>query len=238
MKAKKKNTFEAIFHDFVEWFGGEVLPEAPEGHTADYLFRKQKIIAELKTMTVDQTVDADRKLTPYVEQWAKKHNRMPEGIQVGGKYVVEIKNMPPEIQAVWMKMLKTPAEDLIKQANRQIRDTKERLSMPKAKGMILIANEANTYHNNPDDYRRLMGEILRKRTSTGKLRFDHIHAGIYFSPVGGVKSREEGMFFWANLQMKRRRNANLTSIKTFQKALQQGWYKYIEDNLGIKVRQH
>src|ERR1700731_1250965 len=187
MKAKKNNPFEAVFHDFIRHFGGEVLPEAPDGRTADYLFREQKIIAELKTMTVDQTEDADRKLTPYVEEWARKHNRMPEGTQVDGKYVVEIKNMPQEIQAVWMKMLQAPAEDLIKQENRQIRDTKKRIAMPKAKGMILIANEANTYHNNPDDYRRLMAEILRKRTSTGELRFDQIHAGIYFSPVGGVK---------------------------------------------------
>lgn len=237
MKPKKSNPFEAVFHDFINWFGGEVLPEAPDGHTADYLFQKENIIAELKTMTIDQTEDANRKLTPYVEQWAKKHNRMPEGTSVDGKFVVDLKNMPPEIQEVWVKMLKAQAEDLIKQANRQIRDTKERMSMPNAKGMILIANEANVYHNHPDSYRRLMAEILRKRTQTGELRFNHIHAGVYFS-LGAVTSRDEGMYFWANLQMRRIPDEDLTPIIKFQKALQQSWYKYIEERFGIEVRQH
>ena len=48
MTLKKNSTFEGIFHDFVNDFGGEVLPEAQDGCTADYLFRKQNVIAELK----------------------------------------------------------------------------------------------------------------------------------------------------------------------------------------------
>src|ERR1700731_2423569 len=96
MKAKKNNPFEAVFHDFIRHFGGEVLPEAPDGRTADYLFREQKIIAELKTMTVDQTEDADRKLTPYVEEWARNHNRMPTRTQVYLQYVVELLYMPQD----------------------------------------------------------------------------------------------------------------------------------------------
>src|SRR5262245_11592412 len=126
MKGQKSNPFEGVFHDFVNWFGGEVLPEAANGSTADYLFRKQNIVAELKTMTVDQTEAANEKLTPHVAKWIREHNQMPKGTLEGNKYVVEIKNMPPEIQAVWMMILKAPAEDLIRQANRQIRDTKKR----------------------------------------------------------------------------------------------------------------
>ena len=237
MRVKKNNPFEAIFHDFINDFGGEVLDEASDARAADYLFPKQNIIAELKTMTIDQTEDASQKLTPYVEAWIKKNNRMPDGSQVNGKFVIEISKMPPDIQKVWLKMLKGPAEDLIKQANRQIRDTKERMSLPSAKGMILIANEANTYHNHPESYRRLMAEILRKRTQTGELRFDHIHAGVYFS-LGAVKSRDENMFFWENLQMKRTPDEDLTPIVEFQRNLQQGWYKYIEQACQITVRQH
>jgi len=104
---KKQNPFEFIFHDFVTDFGGEVLPEVPDGHTADYLFPKHNIIAELKSLTVDQTENMNRKLTPAVMEWIKKSGRKPVGVVEGDKYMVEIKDMPPEIQDVWLKWLKS-----------------------------------------------------------------------------------------------------------------------------------
>jgi hypothetical protein len=237
MKVKKQNPFEFIFHDFVTDFGGEVLPEAPDGHTADYLFPKHNIIAELKSLTVDQTEDMNQKLTPAVMEWIKKSGRKPVGVVGGDKYVVEIKDMPPEIQDVWLKWLKAPADILIRDANRQIRDTKERLRLLSAKGLILIANEANVYHNHPEDYKRLIVEILRKRTPQGDLRFPHIHAAVYFS-VKDVKSRDQGMYFWANLQMRQTPDEDMTPMAEFQKELQQAWYRYIEKVCQIEVRRH
>lgn len=57
MASKKHNPFELFFQCFVQDFGGEVLPESTKGHVADYLFRDQNIVGELKTLTVDQTND-------------------------------------------------------------------------------------------------------------------------------------------------------------------------------------
>jgi hypothetical protein len=79
MKVKKQNPFESIFHDFVSDFGGEVLPEAPDGCTADYFFRKHSVVAELKSLTVDQTEDMNRKLTPTVQEWIAKNRERPPG---------------------------------------------------------------------------------------------------------------------------------------------------------------
>src|SRR5260370_19054781 len=229
--------FELIFRDFVVDFGGEVLPEASDGLTADYLFRTKEIIAELKTMTQDQTERMNEKLSPLVVEWIRKNQGRPKGITEGNKFFVEIKDMPPEIQGAWMKLLKASVEDLIKQANRQIGDTKRRLSMPSAKGLILIANPGNPYHTNPEDYRLLMVEVLRKRTQSGGLRFDNIHGGVYFS-LADVKSRKEQMYFWANLQMKRTPDEDVAPLAQFQQRLQQAWYKWIEKKKQIKVRPH
>ena len=237
MELKKQNPFESIFHDFVTDFGGDVLPEAPDGHTADYLFPKHNIIAELKLLTVDQTEDMNRKLSPAVIEWIRKNGRIPVGVFEGDKCMVEIKDMPPEIQDLWLKLLKGPIDILIRDANRQIRDTKERLNMPLAKGMLLIANEANVYHSVPEDYRRLIAEILRKRTQLGELRFPHINAAVYFS-LKDVKSRHEGMYFWDPLQMKQTPDEDVTPMAEFQKELQQAWYRYIEKACQIEVRQH
>jgi hypothetical protein len=128
-------------------------------------------------------------------------------------------------------------DTLVRDSNRQVRDTKIRMGLPAAKGMILIANQSNFYHDHPDSFRRLIAEILRKRTNSGALRYPHINAAVYFS-FQGVMSRDEGMNFWANLQMKQAPDEDVSSIIRFQKHLQQAFYQYIEKTTGIKVRQH
>ena len=237
MKVKKSNPFESFFHDFVRDFGGEVLPEAQEGSTADYFFRSQDVVAELKTLTVDQTEDVNRKLTPRVLEWIKKNGRIPPGLVEGGKHLVTFKDMPREIQILWWNLLIAAVEPWIRDANKQIRDTKLRMNLGSAKGMMLIANGSNLYHDHPDSFRRLIAEVLRKRTPTGDLRFPHINAAVCFS-FDDVKSRDEGMYYWANLQMKQTPDEDTGPIATFQAELQQSWYRYIEKLIGIEVRQH
>jgi hypothetical protein len=237
MNVKKQNPLESAFQGFVKDFGGEVLPEASDGHTADYLFRKQDVVAELKTLTADQTDGMNRKLTPMVEEWVRKNGKTPPGTIEGDKYIVTIKDMPREIQDFWLSLLKASMDTLVRDSNRQVRDTKIRMGLSAAKGMILIANQSNFYHDHPDSFRRLIAEILRKRTSSGALRYPHINAAVYFS-FQGVKSRDEGMHFWANLQMKQAPDEDVSSIVSFQRDLQQAFYQYIEKTTGIKVRQH
>src|ERR1700686_4167821 len=237
MKVRKSNRFESFFHEFVKDFGGEVLPESQEGQTADYLFRSQDIIAELKTLTADQTNDINRKLTPRVLEWIRKNGRIFPGLIQAPKHLVAFKDMPREIQLFWLGLLKAAVEPLIREANRQIRDTKHRMNLCSAKGMMLIANGSNLYHDHPDSFRRLIAEVLRKRTPVGDLRFPHINGAVYFS-FDDVKSRDERMYFWANLQMKQAPQEDTSVFATFQAELQQGWYKYIQKFIGIEVRQH
>jgi hypothetical protein len=237
MKVKKSNPFECFFRGFVEDFGGEVLSEAQEGSTADYFFRSQDIVAELKTLTVDQTDDINRKLTPRVLEWIRKNGQIPSGLTEGSKHFVAFKDMPREIQIFWLSLLKAAIEPLIRDANKQIRDTKLRMNLRSAKGMMLIANGSNLYHDHPDSFRRLIAEVLRKRTPTGDLRFPYINAAVCFS-FNDVKSRDEGMYYWANLQMKQTPDEDTGPIATFQAELQQSWYRYIQKLIGIEVRQH
>jgi hypothetical protein len=237
MRVQKQNPIEPFFHAFVTDFGGEVLPEAPEGHTADYLFRKQLIIGELKTLSADQTDDMNRKLAPKVREWVRKNGQLPPGISQGNKYIVTIRDMPREIQDFWLKILKASVDSLVRDAHRQIRDTKNRMGLPSGKGLLFIGNQSNVYHDHPDSFRRLIAEVLRKRTSGGDLRYPHINAVVYFS-LGGVKSRDEGMPFWANLQMRHAPDEDVAPMVGFQKELQQAFYHYIEKVTGVAVRQH
>jgi hypothetical protein len=237
MKVRKQNPFESIFQDFVLNFGGEVLLESPHGHSADYFFRRHNLVAELKSLTVDQTDEISRKLTPKVLSWIRTNGQIPLGVVKGDQHFIAFKDMPREIQNFWLRLLKGSTEPLIRDANRQIRDTKSRMNLPSAKDILIIANEGNPYHDHPDSHRRLIAEILRKRTPTGELRYSHVNGAVHFS-VKDVKSRDEGMYFWANLQMKQNPDEDVQPMADFQKELQQAWYKYVEKQTGVTARQH
>ncbi len=79
MRVRKQNPFESIFQDFVLDFGGEVLLEAPNGHSADYFFRRHNLVAELKSLTIDQTEEISRKLTPKVLSWVRTNGLIALG---------------------------------------------------------------------------------------------------------------------------------------------------------------
>jgi hypothetical protein len=91
--------------------------------------------------------------------------------------------------------------------------------------------------SHPDSFTRLIAEILRKRTQAGDLRYPHINGAVYFS-LKDVKSRDEGMYFWANLQMKQEPNEDVSPMTTLQNELEQAWYRYVEKSFRIRVRQH
>jgi hypothetical protein len=150
---------------------------------------------------------------------------------------LEIAKAPKEISDLWLHILTQPLEGVIRDANRQLRATKHRLKLPTAKGLLLIFNQGNLLHNRPHDFRLLLQRVLIKRTSDKKLRFTHINGVVYFS-YETVKAQRQNMSFWAPMQIQMAPNEDVTQMKEFQEALQQGWYKHVEKISGRPVRQH
>jgi hypothetical protein len=229
----KKNEFEKLFRRFVVEFGGEVLPEPSDTMIADYVFRKHNIIAELKCLMEDQTDAMNQKVTQVVQDWWRKHGKIPAGYD--SSKPLEIATVPKEIADRWVEILKAPIENFIRHANGQIRETKLRLNMPDGKGLLLIFNQGNPLHNRPQDFRLLTASVLRKRDKDKVRRFPHIHGLVYFS-YDTVKTEKENMNFWAALQLAEG-NEDVTPMEDFQKHLQQAWYAFVEKNWGKTVRQ-
>jgi hypothetical protein len=233
MKAKKSNPFEFLFHNFVADFGGEVLEEANDGATADYYFREHNIIAELKTLIADSTEDMDRKLALIVDEYVRADGPLPPGFVAGDRVIVE---MPCEIREKWLRPLRSRVDRLVGEANSQIRETRERLRVPSAKGMILISNVSNQYHDQPDFFRRLLAETLQKKNSPdGGLQYPEINGAVYLS-FGQVTSRDVGMYFWANLQMQKP-GEDVSPFAQFQQMLREGWCQYLR-KVGVPIRYH
>ncbi|MFZ0279485.1 MAG: hypothetical protein WA254_03535 [Candidatus Sulfotelmatobacter sp.] len=228
------NEFESVFRKFVTGFGGEVIPETSDSKVADYLFRKQNIIAELKCLMRDQTETMTQKVVQIAIEWIRTHNRFPPGYD--GEFL-EIAKVPKMISDKWLDILRSPVENLIRDANRQIRETKTRLALSDAKGLVLVFNQANQLHNRPHDFRRLLENVLRKRDAERKLRFPNIHGLVYFS-FETVKSEPHQMSFWAPMQVRERLSEDVTPMQTFQRELRDAWYSFVEVHFGKKVRQH
>jgi hypothetical protein len=233
-----RKEFENFFQGLVRSLGGVVLDEAEEGRTADFKFIEDNVIAELKTMFVDTSDETNKKVVTVVGEWIRKNGRMPSGTIIEGNQVFyQLATIEPEIAQKWLNILRQYAERQVKDANAQIAETKVRESMPTARGVLFICNPNNTYHNDPESYRQLLGNILRKRRQDGSLRYPHIQGVVYFS-TNEVKSAREDGYFWTPLQMQARPDEDISDIVAFQRKMRDGFYKYITDTLGIEIRQH
>jgi hypothetical protein len=231
------NQFELYFKSFVESFGGTVLREAQDGKTADFLFSRYNVVAELKTLLVDSTPEMNKKVGQILGKWMTASSRLPTQTVEDGKFIFEMRSVEPEIAQEWINLLRQQVERLVKEANSQIADTKRRENLPSARGILLVSNTSNIYHNDPRGFRLILGNLLCKRTPEGSLRYPDIQGAVFFS-AQGVKSLKENMYFWTPLQMKRSEDDDVSDIVSFQADLRDGWYRFITETTGIEVRQH
>jgi hypothetical protein len=216
--------FETHFRRFVQGCEGELIPEA-NAERADFLFPKDNVIAELKTLREDARQEHAQKLQALADDWARRGL-----IRAYGRVVFSLQKMNPECQREWLRILQAPVVHLVRKANRQIRSAKESLGRPSAKGLLLIANDGNLLHTSPVDYMILVSRVLQKKTPTGERQFPHIHGVIYFSYQ--IPSRNEGMPFWASGHTNPKGDFQM---QEFQKRLRSQWYAYVQKMTGLPV---
>lgn len=136
---------------------------------ADYLFLDRKIVCELKTLNKDtkEKVDAivrdleQRDDYPiFYGKWDV--NKILDNLHDG-----------KDIQAKMAYKVTSPIEGTIKDANRQIRDTKRLLDIPDAKGLVVIINESVEILDAKITSWRI-SQCLRKKKKDGSVRFESI----------------------------------------------------------------
>jgi hypothetical protein len=238
-----KSRFEAEFRAFVEYFGGDVVPEEATARSADYVFRQHNVIAELKCLVVDQTADTNRKLAEIIEQRRAAPPLEPDPNVLLFSFTSAVDGeqftipFDESFQQALRKVLLAPIENLIRDANKQIRATKERLSLSSAHGVVLLFNEGNPLHAaSPQHFARLAGEVIQKPAS-GERRFPHIQGMVYFSFHVQTfdEQTQKYMPFWHPAQV---RGDSVEAIEHFQEDLKKGWYQYIEKMSGAAVVSH
>lgn len=163
LKLSENIEVESFFNDFVKDFGGELVSEII-GHSttfknADYLFRKENVIAELKCLKKNLFEDKEYsyKFNQLTSRWIDKG--LINGSQLL-QWLFGREILPQKCYKDIIKLAKPQIERALHKANKQIKETKEYFNLKDAKGLVLIANDGNYAFENKHFF-LLICEILQ-----------------------------------------------------------------------------
>jgi len=222
---------EPTFDAFVEWFGGELVRKALPSNTnvplnADYFFRSRTIVAELKCLEKDymRKEQIGKKVEALIQEWAR-HGRLRSEHFTGNR--IAINALGDDCAMAVFRLYFQPIQAAVKQANRQIRQTKEYFALPDAKGLLILANDGN-YSLTPEMSMSILARLLPNHYSS-------IDSFIYFTPNMRLASNryERQANLWIS-GPSNRPSANAVE-SDYLSEIEQGWTRYIEHITGETV---
>jgi hypothetical protein len=156
-----KIAVEQAMNDCVQSFGGELvaklMPTTNPPDQADYLFRQDNVVGELKCLENDLfTLAHLEKLTALIQKWQRQGL-----IRVYGRTTVELRSTPEPCRREWVSLMERPIKRVLESANRQIKATKQILNFPAAKGVLLLVNEGVSLA--PPELMYLIHQVLKSR---------------------------------------------------------------------------
>ncbi len=208
---------EEAFGIVVKRCGGELLIDivgkSPPFANADYLFRQDKVIAELKTLMEDKINDPVMKKR-LGDLWiAWRHRSLVSGPTPP---LIDSRTLPTICQNEMCRVMGEPIRRCIQKANAQIRATKSALDLPDYHGVLFLANNGNLIFEMP-----VMIHLIYLSL---KDHFSQIDAIVFFS--GNMVSIVVGLNcparFWIGLL----RDETVTSISDLSNRLSLEWCRH------------
>lgn len=127
---------EEYFDGFIRYSGGirltDIFGPGLEEKNADYFFEDQKVIVELKILKQDFVQSQKEKIDEAVRV-AIRSVKITPGMILGTD-----KSVPPGVVDARSKVLEKPLQNIVKAANRQIKESKRLLSLPDGKGVLAV----------------------------------------------------------------------------------------------------
>jgi hypothetical protein len=155
-------------------------------------------------------------------------------IRVFGRAVLNMRTLPEVCQNEWLRLLTLPLQTkVVRGAHRQIKQTKETLGLPEAKGLLILANEGNMDFE-PYNLLLLVAHILNKKHPDGFPQYSSIHAVSILSHNLLVSSPDlpSPAFFWLNGHRPFCEN----SLQVLQSKLETAWYESMSKQVGYPIR--
>lgn len=213
------NVAEA-FADCVESIGGEVLdrilPQSPTFSNADYVFRGDGVVAELKCLEKDiiSTSEFEQRATKMHARWVSEGRVLPPATST---VRMNLRELPEDCALEIIALFKARMEAVVKKANSQIRETKKHLGMPNAKGLLLLVNNGNSSME--------LGMAFHVLARILKEKFSRINSLVYFSVNHPVRIPGITMpsLPWADPKIDRRDEVD----RGFREKLRDAWFAHL-----------
>ena len=177
---KRPNIFEVeeFFNEYVEYFGGQVISKCEQNlddrPNADYLFKNENIIAELKCFQKDLFNNEEDipRIMNFLDRWEEK-----KLIKHADKLKIIFGSMklPNECYSDLLSACTKTIDRAIHKANKQIQESKRTFLIPNAKGLVLLCNDGNYFVQN-DIFLGLIANLMSR-----KYRESDIDGFVYFT---------------------------------------------------------
>lgn len=185
---------EKLMDNFVLEIKGELgrtlIPNTHNQPNADYVFKTAQVIAELKCFQKDlfSALEDEEKNHRLIDRW------VTQGVFNDEKLVKQMllsRQLPKECGRDLVRSARTTVDNAVRQANKQIRETKGHLKMPNAKALLLICKDGN-YFMDTMPFMYLIAEVVfNKYTEIDGLIFFTINQGL----ISEDGSRAQQVFF-------------------------------------------
>jgi len=121
----------------------ELVGSSPVFSNADYLFNEYNVVAELKCLEEDKI--KDHKIRDKASKIYEKYlNAGDVPVVVFGTVQISTEDFSEGFTKEIIELYRKPIRDVIKKANRQIRETKEHLRKEDAHGLLILVNDGHT----------------------------------------------------------------------------------------------
>lgn len=226
---RKHLPVEPTFDAFVKEFGGEVLNDQfqhpPNFSIADYRFHEPKIIMEMKCLEVDKKTDQKtrKKLDEMYQSWRKRGDKVP---LIFGESEISTDQLPIVNARQLVEVFRKPINGRLKEANRQIRSTRQNLGPTNASGVLLLCNESNVAVEHGTIVHMLVN-ILRQPD------YSSINCIIYFTVNLTCRApwTDKETLVWYPIP----RKGLSSDLKAFLDRLSEGWFAFHQKALGEPV---
>ncbi|MGB7923440.1 MAG: hypothetical protein WCF57_09365 [Pyrinomonadaceae bacterium] len=219
---------EATFNEYVKEFGGELiselLPNNPNFDNADYLFRREGVVAELKCLEKDFFSEEEyrKKLNKLYSRW------VDEGLApiIVGRKAIQTKDLPLKCQHDVANIVKRPVENRIQKANKQIKQTKAHFGLNDAKGLLIMVNDGN-YSLESDAVMYLVRRIVNTQCTA-------IDSTIYFTVnmPASMPGVERDILVWIDTHRVDPQNG---VSREFLNAIREGWLSFLGRKTGEDI---
>jgi hypothetical protein len=212
-----------LIDGFVYQCGGvrvtDLLSGKPTYKNADYYFKEADVLTELKILKTEfaSTPEHLKKFEALLQEWLAD-GRLSQAAWMG------VEPIPEEFVHAHMMLIRQQIEGITKKANKQIKQTKEKLGLSSAKGLVLYLNDG-FYQPNPNLTMALIGDPMTRQMRS-------IDGYVVFNLRQKVFMPDDpfGRFFW----LPKYRTSDDIDLSDFVNNLGAAWFRHLEELSGHK----